>query len=257
MKKTTFIFLFASISIVCLHCNIKDEYRETSINKNGYLIKGRMNKDSVFDGEIQYFLNNKLVSIRNFSRGISNGESINYFSNGEIEQSSYDFHGVTNGVSQLFDTLGNLIQTKNYFYGRLMGPQVYYDSLSAPKRYEFLNFENDVILELEYRNNKIIGHTKDLVFTRFDTLIEDNITKLNLFCYLFDPPKLKLNYSLCIINSSDNKIISEVEKINKSKIFFNKSFNLLPPGKRYCVKLQVSDSIDHFNQVIISPFFSN
>lgn len=247
-----YIFFLALISLIsCNNNNDENNYRFKTIELNGITVKGNMNKDSLFNGEVEYFSNGKLIEKRHFINGITNGRGTSFFPNGRIKQIYYDKNGLTDGELLQYDVTGNLIRKQYYFLGRLLGPQVYYDSLSNVNYYEFLNFENRSIYSKSYKSGEFSSDGGELLNTNFSNISINGKDYVRVFLYNITPFKFSCSYSICLMDSLDK--LSVIDSVRTKNVYFEGDYPLIK-GKSYSVCLNYFDSTQNLRRTLIDVF---
>jgi antitoxin component YwqK of YwqJK toxin-antitoxin module len=245
----TKLFSLALLSIIS--CNqIKEKYTYREVQDGRYLLKGKMTKDTVFNGEIKYYYEGKLSGIRNYKDGIANGKFINYYENGLPKAIGYEKDGLSDGETVYFSKDGRIIRKDYYYKGRLMGPQYVYDSLGKPRTFSFMNFETQEICTLRYEKDKIKLEDGKLYYHVFSKFAIADSNKIKVFFYLIKPEKIKVDYYVGYVTNGQNMSFEQIEKVNSDKLFFEQYYNEPPSGKQICVKSDLYDSLANHGQTI-------
>lgn len=242
------LVLAVAISICLVACNTnRFKYRVVSID--GITLKGKMTKDTVLDGEIKYYRDTTLIAVRHFNQGIEEGQFVNYSRTNKVEQSGYAKNGLTEGLVSVYDEKGYLIRKENYYRGRLMGSQIKYDS-NKLKSYTFLNFENNALCTFSYFDGYTTLDQGAPAFNVFSELTINGVDKIKLFCYIFQPPKFRCEYTVGTILGDNAETFSEIQKISSNDLFYENDFPALQDSNsHYCVKANVYDSTSRHSRL--------
>ena len=221
--------------------------------KDGFILEGNFIDDSIPNGVIKFYnFNGKLHSIKKYERGVLNGESLIYFDNGSIYNMVTFENGKEIGYRQVYDTLSNLIYKSNFYYGREIGHVFSYDSANNVLEYSFNNFEDEILYYCSYDTEK-----KRYVYPSNDHLIVANTSEatasgqhgINVFVYLFKPPKLRLNYSIVYLDKADS--IVDAFPISSKSFFYINFFEKKSDSLKLAVMLNRYDTLSMNEEIII------
>jgi hypothetical protein len=246
--------LFYCILIVIFYsCSDKPNrlsYKE--IEKDGYIIKGNVIDDSVFNDTMRYYdRNNILISKKVFVNGTQSGVSFDYYPNGYVWIASNYSINTKNGKYLVFDSTGKL-QFESYYYFDLgVGPVIYYKN-NDPERYFFISLDDRDLLRIDYSDWRgISGIFDQLVNFSVNETRRDTVNELSVFLYLINPPKLSVVYSVDKANRIDDSKKAFVRSINSDGMFIRFSLpKLSDQAEKYVFKLEVFDSILNKKSII-------
>lgn len=250
------ILLFSLVVVLNLSCttrNKKDTYSYKEIKLNGEVVKGRMNSDSVYNGEIKFYRDGKLIETRNYINGVSQGKVIDFFADGKISQISYDKDGLTTGESTVFDSSGRLFMKQFNYFGKAIGPQIIYDSTGTPSQFLFINFENETICSLNYLSSRLNVESGELLNPTFQEVNVGGKDMVSIFTYLIRPPKLKCDYSICLMVDTTKRSIKTVKEIKSNDFYYQDNFPAVR-NKYYCVTLHIYDSLQGIEKTFVNVY---
>ncbi len=244
MKKI--IILVATIAML-VSCSLKTHFRIVKDKK--YTWEGDIDKDGIKNGPINVYdslghLNAKI----NFTDNYKKGNAVYYYPNGLLKEVDTFYFNELVGLRTCYDSLGRLSFKENYYLGNPLGPSYLYDTLRRLKTYQFKDFEGQSI----YVNNfdsagKRVNVAGNLINLTLSNALNKRQLGNNIFLYLLNPPKMKLDYKICIRDNS--KAAKDYKTINKS-IFYKTFLPSLPKGETYFVQLSMYDSLNNTSQVI-------
>ncbi len=145
--------LFLSFVLVVLFgCKETPVKRIVTIKKGMTLIKGDINNGVYNDTILYYNLANDLIQKSYFDHGKQEGISFGYYRNGKLLSTTNYSDGLKNGYNSYFvNSSGKCFYRDFYYYGLPVGPIVYFDKDDNPKRYFFINLQNETLLDINYR----------------------------------------------------------------------------------------------------------
>jgi|694.fasta_scaffold56833_4 hypothetical protein len=227
--------------------------KEKRIHIGDFDLVGNFVSDTVPNGTIKFYDTlNKLVAIRNYTRGVLNGNSMGYYNNGNVHDSSFFIYDFKNGYDYLFDSLGYLKYKANYFFGKQIGPVYTYDRLKNVIEYSFNNFEDDILYYYQYDTViKKANYPDDKFLIKASTseYIRDGQEGVKIFLYLFQPPHLKLSYKICHFNKANNVVDSFIVPMNN--FYFEKFYKLPPDSLKIGILINKYDSLSKKEIVIM------
>ena len=195
---------------------IGQEYAEGNI---------KLGKDTVRNGLIKYYdtATNHLVRQATYRNDTIDGEEITYNTNGTILASTPYLNGEQNGYVKIYDTSGSRLQTLYLFHDLVVGPVLEYNNNKLTE-YRYHSFDNGLLFQVKYDGTEIdqIKHTSELFFVNRNfsaTQPNDRQIDHHFFVYVINPPKFDFRYSLCVFDSSTNRIVKTLRKIDKNKIW--------------------------------------
>ena len=226
------------------------------ITKGSFDLEGVFVKDSIPDGVIKYYKKNtnNLVATREFKNGLLNGPSINYHGEKKIQTLNY-MDGLANGFSELYDSATGIITNREYYYNdRRIGPSFQYNLDGSLMNYQFDNFENKSLYQINYntQEKKFISDDIDkLVNINISEDLVDNEEKLKIFFYTIYPPKQTVVYKLIYYDAYENAIDS-VDIQNSGRIFWEGFLSLPSNDQKLAFVISRFDSIGMRNQASIN-----
>jgi antitoxin component YwqK of YwqJK toxin-antitoxin module len=233
-------------------CSSKNDKSFKSFHKDGLIIKGNVINDSIFNDTMYYYNeNNLLISKRFFREGKQSGISIDYYGNGRPEIISNYSDGMKNGSYSVFDSNGVLTYKGFYYYDLGVGPIVYFDQ-GRPKRYFFIDLNDQDILHIYYPEWDGINNVYDkLINFSTNTIRIDSTKEISVFMYLLTPPKFSFDYSVVKTKIRGIDEMDVIKKLSDSLPFTAFSLPLLHnKEEKYAIKLSVYDSILNKNTII-------
>lgn len=243
------IFILFIIHSSCTYNNKKQK----KIKKGEYTLVGNFINDSIPEGIIKFFdTKGNLHSIKKYNCGLLDGESIIYYSNGKLLSRVNYEEGKEMGFKSIYDSSGHLIYKSNFFYGQEIGSVYSYDTLKNVTEYSFNNFEDDLLYYCSYDS---IGKTYTYPGDKF--LIKANTSEVsvngkdgvNVFLYIFNPPKLSLNYSIAYFNKNDS--VMESFPILQSVFFYQDFYEKSTDNFKLGILLKKFDSLSKKEEIII------
>jgi antitoxin component YwqK of YwqJK toxin-antitoxin module len=238
------IFLF-------IGCTGKENYRKIQVGK--YTLVGDINKDSILNGIISYYnKDDVLVSKMGFINSIQMGPFINYYTNGTKKNETQFFYGKENGNSFSYDSItGNIAYKNYYYYGKLIGPNFLYYANGKIQEYYFSNFEEENIFSCSYDSLGKVENMTNAFFTMnvTDVMINDK-KESNLFLYNLQPPNFLFEYKICV-EDANRKIIYALDSVSKEKVFFERVLPEISKENKYCIVLNITDSLSNKKQTLI------
>jgi hypothetical protein len=243
-----FEIAFILIALCLFSCN--EKVKSKKIRQGNLIVTGDIeisNNDTIFNGEIKYYDNNTLVSKENYINNQRNGLSISYYANGVIKEESQYTLGLINGFERQYDKKGSIESIYYYYYGVSMGPLYNYEN-KIIKEYYFSDFEGHTLFSSFYDSlGNIIEKSKEYFFFTANRGSYESQSGIHLFMYLLSPPKLRMNYQICIKDSQDN-IVEDVKVMTKRGLFIKPFLPELPEGRKYYISLDIFDSTTLTNQ---------
>lgn len=227
------------------------------IKKGEYILTGNFINDSIPNGTIKFYDTlGKLQSIKNYKYGFLNGISFFYYPNGNIHNIINFEGGKELGYKLIYDTSGHLIYKTYFYYGKEIGPVYSFDNNNITE-YSFNNFEDDILYFCSYDSNtNRYSYPSDKYLIKANTSVVSFNEKegVNIFLYVFNPPKLKLSYSICYFNNLDNVIKSF--PIPQTSFFYQGFFEKTADSLRLGILLNKYDSISN-KEVVIIKYLKN
>lgn len=241
MKATFISFLF----VLCIACKNNSRKKIVTVNKDGLTVKGYIVNDSIFDDTVYYYdAREQLVRKEYFQSGKLEGHSIEFYANGKMRSLFSYTSSIRNGVNGYYDSSGRIVYRDFYYYGVPVGPITLFDEKESPKRFFFINFQNETLMDIDYRNwlgvSTIYGNCINYTYgmQRRDTTRE-----VSLFLYLINPPKFKFEYSIFKKKSRSEKDFRKVKDISSDYPFIDLALPMLPLDEQYVIGLNIYDSI--------------
>jgi antitoxin component YwqK of YwqJK toxin-antitoxin module len=249
MKHLLILVIFS----VVISCNEKSKNNVVTIQKDDMIIKGSIVNDSIFNDTILYYnLKDNLLSKKFFKNGSQEGISIEYYLNGKpMIIASYN-DGLKNGYNSYFDSSKGICFYKDfYYYGLPVGPIMHFDSTGGPKKFFFINLQNETLLTIDYRSWKGIDKIYENCIN-FTSNIQkiDSSRQFRILLYLINPPNFSFKYSILKKKRKSGNDFVEVKKINNNMPFENISLPELASEEQYSIGLNVFDSLLNKETVI-------
>ena len=244
MKKI--IILVATIAML-VSCSLKTHFRTVKDKK--YTWEGDIDKDGIKNGPINVYDSlGHLYAKINYTDNYKKGNAVYYYPNGLLKEVDTFYFNELVGLRTCYDSLGRLSFKQNYYLGNPLGACYLYDTLKRLKTYQFKDFEGQSI----YANNfdsagKRVNEEGNYINLTLSNALNKRQLGNNIFLYLLNPPKMKLDYKICIRDNS--KAAKDYKTINKS-IFYKTFLPSLPKGETYFVQLSMYDSLNNTSQVI-------
>lgn len=192
----------------CLDASKPTNVIKSKIIDGNLEVSGVFKEDSIYDGIMTFtdLRNNTVLSKTTFKEGVRNGISTEYYRNGKVKLLASYVNGEITGEAEYFDSLGFINYSQDYFYGIPVGGQVLY-SLGLVNRYNYFNFEGELIFTLNYdsiKGAKIVDLSPEVFqFKIFDKMpiseLNGNDTYIRI--YELKPPKYLFEYSIIEIDS--------------------------------------------------------
>ena len=239
-----FIFLLSILSFMGCKENTDRKFKE--IEKNGITAKGYVINDTLFDDTVYYYNKDNVVIRKEFFKiGKKYGLSIDYHSNGVPKIQTMYPDGLKNGFNSYFDTAGNCFYRDYYYYYDLVtGPIEFYYENRMPKRFFFVNLQNETLMDIDYNYWAGIKNiVPNCINYTYNIQKEDTIRKASLLLYLINPPRFSFMYSLLELKRKSDEEVSVVHEFENSMPFENLSLPLLPDSLYYSIRLAVYDSL--------------
>lgn len=248
------IIILIFISILLPSCAQQQEQKQQKkrIQKDGYMMEGNIENDSIFQGVINYYdINtNKLVYQATFLNNVKNGLAINYYPNGVKQDKVFFVSGKKNGEHIGYDSTGKITYKDYYYYGKQLGPISFYKEDGSIKEYYFVNFEGETLLYRSYVNlPKKQEDPRDYFYMYISEALENEVKKIEIFLYIIQLPKFSFKYSICMQDSNNH--ITHIKNIPNDQVFYQAYLSPLVGKQNYCITLNVFDSTTQKNQVII------
>lgn len=224
---------------------------------DGILAKGRIARDTVFDGTIKFYdtKSNVLVEEGNYVNGKKIGTDIFYYKNGTVQSKAEFADGKQNGYSFNYDSSGKLVQKSYNYYGLNVGGSANYLNDSI-KEYYFYDLDENVLMYLEYDSirGKQLGKIQPNLFFFHDSHYQNYDshgtlhTSRSYFVYTPNPPKFDFKYSFVAIDSS-YKVLSVLSEISNNQPWSIINIDWKPeyPHQQLALRLKVRDSINNVN----------
>jgi hypothetical protein len=211
--------------------------------------------DSTYDGLTKtYTSDGVLESVTTYDSGRKNGPSLDYYANGKIQDSSYYFMNLLNGSHFAYDSTGHLVYSDFYFKGKRVGSKKYFVSDKLTE-FDFTNLDGNPLFTVYYdstgRVRKVIGEVINAKISP-DTSVGQDKTRLLL--YLLNPPKIGINYSLGLIDSSTKQLSELATFQTHGRVFIDTVLEPAPVGKNYYIGADYNDSINRFQKYHVQPF---
>jgi hypothetical protein len=258
MKKIE-ILIVVNISI-CLFCSCnKKKQNIVTIEKDNLIMKGDIINDTIFNDTILYYnLSNTLMESKFFKDGVLNGNDIRYDSNGKVFQTTAYSYGVKNGFNTYYNPSGKMFYRDFYYYNLTVGPVEFFDTSGNIKRFFFANLQNETLMDIDYKNWKGIKEIYNSCINFTSNIAkEDSIDKVSIFLYLINPPKFSFKYSIFKEKKPSDTDITEVRKIQTDSSFTTVLLPVLPDSERYCVGVDIYDSIIGKRTIIYNDLKDN
>jgi|GEM_PF-2590612 len=245
MKKI--IFIAATIMLI-VSCSLKTHFRTVKDKK--YTWEGDIDKDGIKNGPINVYDSlGHLYAKINYTDNYRNGNALYYYPNGVLKEDDNFYFNELIGLRTCYDSLGRLSFKQNYYLGNPLGACYLYDTLKRLKTYQFKDFEGQSIYQNDFDSaGKRLNVAGNLINLVLSNALNKQQLGNNLFLYLLNPPKMKLDYKICIMDTS--KAIKDYKTIYKS-IFYKTFLPSLPKGETYFVQLSMYDSLNNTSQVMI------
>jgi hypothetical protein len=241
------IWLFSLFGLSTLYCSCGENQKRQlkKINRNGLTAQGYVINDSIFDDTIYFFDNKgKLYRKSFYQNGKVEGNSIEFFENGQKRTHTTYSQGFKNGFEFIFDSTGKILYKGFYYFDLPVGPIILYDYNGSPKRFFFVNLQNETLLDIDYRRWNGIEHVYSNlinVVAEFQTV--DTTKMLSIILYVIDPPKFKFDYSIVKAKKGEDRNFNNVADVKEDMPFKYLSMPLLPDSLSYSIKLSIYDSI--------------
>lgn len=248
------IVVFVLLTAILSSCSDTSRGRFVEIKRGSLTLVGSFVNDTVPHGLVNTFNSlRQLVSKENFQHGILNGEAIYYHEkSGNIKVKTNFIGGVQSGVKFSYDSLGRLLSKTNYYYGKEIGPDFTYESTGELSEYSFVNFENEILYYCSFdKQENMYKYPSDSYLMRVTTepVTIDNSEKLHIFLYLFNPPKLRLEYRICSINEADSLIT--LKSVPSDNFYYEHYLTLRNAQEKIALVVDKYDSIQEKKTVII------
>jgi hypothetical protein len=215
------------------------EYRPVTYQEDQITIKGNMNADSQFDGQVFYYSGPVLTSVRTFDHGREEGRFATLHPNGKPKEVGYKLNGRWDGILRVFNEDGSEFARNHYFHGRLMGPQIGFDATGKPKSFIFLNFEGERLLDIDYTvdSNRITGR---FCYASFRTMTAPGTRQTEVFHYGIDPPGYRVTYATGSWNSQTRKFLP-LDSTGAALMYYEHKYpeQILP----FAVRAEIYDSV--------------
>lgn len=237
-----YLFIFCTVIISCKN---RPARIMTTLEKDGLTIKGYTIRDSIFDDTVYYF-SDKNVLIRKdlFKEGKINGTSVDYSDDGKPKRISYYENGLLNGYNTYYDSSGKCYYKDFYYHNLIVGPIVYYTNDEGPKRFFFVNLQNETLLDIDYKKwNGIHEIVPKCINYVYNIQRRDSTNEYSLLLYIMNPPKLSFSYKILKIRKNDNSSFAILEKFESDMPFSNITLPNLTDSFYYAIQLSVYDSI--------------
>lgn len=255
--KLIFIFLYSIFLYSCINSNKKA--REI----NGVLVVGNIVDDTLYNDTISFYSKSNLLLEKSvYKNGVLDGESIYYYANGCIKSKQNYTLGLKNGLNYLYDSLGRLKYIGRYYYGLPVGSISYFDENGSPKKYFFISFQNESLLEIEYSEwNGVKDIIGDCIRSYVDVQKNETTPLYSVFLYLMNPPRLKMEYSLYLSSKTGEVNISDLPGMNKmytiegDSEFVQLDLPFLSENDKYFIQLKIYDSILNKESVVYKELF--
>ncbi|RYY90700.1 MAG: hypothetical protein EOO15_01565 [Chitinophagaceae bacterium] len=246
--------MYAVLSaILLISCQGKKEKIFLSVEKNGLVMEGFATKDSLFTDTVFYYdSSRRLLRKDKFENGRMNGVSVDYYSNGQPSSISYYTNGIKNGDNSYFDTSGNCDYKDYYYYDLSVGSIVYFNKDGSPRRYFFVNLQNETLVDINYLAWSGVNSI-DTKCINFTTQVQrtGSVKKLFLFLYLLNPPRLSFRYSIIKKKRLSENEFTDVMEIENEFPFKKLILPEWEADESYAVRLNVFDSLLNRQAVII------
>lgn len=234
-----------------ISCNNLDYKKSKTIRVNNEIIKGEIINDTILNDTIySYDLNSNLKRKEYFNHGKREGLSVEYYNNRPSRITAFS-DGLRNGYSSYLDSFGRIYYKDYCYYDIVVGPIIYYNINEQPKKYFFVNLQNETLLEIEYQkwNGVKDIYSKCINFTA-NLQKRDTMREIGLLLYLINPPKFSFEYALFKRKVDKEDDFTELMKIKHDGPFVNIALPVLPINEQYAIGLNIYDSILNKNTIV-------
>lgn len=243
-------------SLVCLFsCTNTNLVQFKKVKKGLNTLSGKYINDTIPHGIIETFdALGHIVSKENYKYGVLDGEAVYYYKErGTIKVKANFVNGLQAGMKYAYDSSGNLINAVNYYFDKEIGSDFSYDSLGMITEYSFQNFETDMLYYCYFDNkSKKYVYPSDAYLIKAKTqivLINNKDEMLSIFLYLLNPPKLRLEYRICVSNEKDSLLT--VKQAPSDNFYYEYSLRLRDNKQKVAIVLDRYDSALQKKMIII------
>lgn len=225
-------------------CNGINSKHIVTIKRGDTIIRGNI-IGSVFNDTILYYnLADDLIRQSFFKDGKEEGMSIDFYPNGFRKNITNFSNGLKNGYHFSYDSSGKCHYRDFYYYDLPVGPVEYFNKDGSPKRYFFVSFENQTLLDIRYNEwNGAQDIVTQSIRCNSDFGKIDTTRAISVILYLMSPPKLSFDYSI-LIKKKDSEInVKDAQMIKSDLPFINFALPILPDDEKYVIGLNIYDSL--------------
>jgi antitoxin component YwqK of YwqJK toxin-antitoxin module len=241
--------VYAGLTILLISCNNKKDVQKKRVGDK--IIETNFVEDSLFDGPTKYYnVDGQLESLIYYSKGKKNGFGINFYNNGKVHDSSTYLNGVKNGWHFVYDSTGELSFKDYFFYDLKVGEEIFYKH-GKPSEFNFSNFERKRIFSCGYDSLGIAGTSGNILNVSTYGVYINNIRQQGIFVYLIQPPDIRVNYSLGLINERTNEK-NELLKLKNTTFFKDTALTIPKEGWKYYVAAHYNDTANKFEKIFLN-----
>jgi hypothetical protein len=244
-------FLIILISFL-LACSSNKKNKIYSIERDGFLVQGLINKDSLFVDTLFYFNKNKaLIKKEFYINGKLENYAFDYYENGETQIKTFFSNGLKNGKLYYYDSTGHCLYEEFYYYGLLVGPAISYTADGEAVEFIFKNLQREPIFYIDYKKGAAIESlVPNSINYVYSIQKRANSRRGVLLLYLIAPPKIEFKYSL--LKRKNNKPAEYVfiKDLNSNLPFKEVLLPLSSDSSQFVIGLKIHDSLTNKRAMI-------
>src|ERR1700722_9742077 len=160
-KTKRFVILTASLTMVVILyslVNLKKVYM-VAFHKTGMV--GNFNNNGKIDGEVDYYLNGKVVQKANMKDGILDGWKVDYYPSGNIKTKSFYKKGNLDGIEFNYYDAAEIKSKESFKDGINAGPKTTYYKNGQIEQSLFRKSGEDEGIEHGYYENGKLMYTRN------------------------------------------------------------------------------------------------
>jgi len=219
-------------------------FHEGSYTIKARLINGKSN------GKTEYYDNSgNLTGILNYRDDEKWGVCKHYYSNGVVSDSVEYVCDKEQGYWRHYDRAGSPTHFGYFYFGLQYGPDLWYDTNKVLRKFNFLNFERQPIVECTYNRYGYIDSIIKVDLTVIVDQREKNGEPLyKFFAYLPRIPLTNMVYSIGIVDT--NKVERKLWEIGDSNFFIDTMLAAPPPGSHFYLCCNLKANKGKFDETI-------
>ena len=162
-KTKRYVVLTASLATVIVLYNLVDIKKVYMVTFHQTGVVGHFNSNGKIDGEVDIYLNGKVVQKTNAKNGILDGWKINYYPSGNIKTKSFYKKGKLDGIEFAYYDAGKIKSKESFKDGKREGPKITYYKNGQIEQSLFRKNDKDEGTEHAYYENGKVKYKRNWV----------------------------------------------------------------------------------------------